>query len=105
MKVAECNEATKGAKTIDAAKTKCPIVHAVNRLGFRLENILTKGARLGGGRAVNEGFSSSSGDLTNHGREMDPMNVTIENTIRDILPILPMSLRVSFDSLTAGGAS
>ena len=80
------------------------MVHAVKRLGLRSMNLLTIGAMLSGGLGVKPGFSSS-GDLTIQGKVIDPMNVTIEKTINDILPIRPMSDKRSFESLTSGGAS
>ena len=88
---------------MDPAKMRCATVHAVNRLGLRLTTVFTIGAMLAGGLGVKSGFSSS-GDLTIHGSVIEPMNVTIENTINDILPTRPISVSGSLEFLTSGGA-
>lgn len=71
-----------------------PQNHAVSRSGLYLFNSVTTLAIAAGGRAVN---SSSSGDLMKSGKRKAPTVVTREKTTRAILPIRPMSPKVSVD--------
>lgn len=103
--VAERSEAINGAKTIEQANTMCEKIQAVSRLGFLPDTCLTIVAMLWGGLGVNSGFSSSSGALTTHGRVIDPTKVTIEKTMRVMLPTRPISPRVSVDCEIRCGAS
>lgn len=89
---------------MEPAKMRCDTVQAVNKLGLRSTTVLTIGAILAGGLGVKSGFSSS-GDLTIHGSVIEPMNVTMENTINDILPTRPISVSGSLEFLTSGEAS
>lgn len=103
MMVANRREVTNGAKIMDAAKIKCENVHAVRSVGLYFSSCSTTGARLAGGRGVNSGFSCS-GALTIQGRTMDPAKVTMENTIKAMLPTRPTWPRVSGWSLASAGA-
>ena len=89
---------------MDPAKMRCDTVQAVNRLGLRSTTVFTIGAILAGGLGVKSGFSSS-GDLTIHGSVIEPTNVTMENTINDMLPTRPISVSGSLEFFTSGGAS
>lgn len=102
--VAKRSDVTNGAKIIDPANIRCATVQAVNRLGLRSTTVLTIGAILAGGLGVKSGLSSS-GDLTIHGSAIEPINVTMENTINDMLPTRPISDSGSLDCLISGGAS
>lgn len=76
-----------------AAKMKCDTNQAMSNVGlFFLRNptIDARGASTGGGRAVN-GVFASSGDCTIIGKITEETNVTSENTIKAVLPILPTS--------------
>lgn len=102
--VANRSEVTNGARAIEPAKMRWEIIHAVMRSGLYSLIFVTIGAMLGGGRGVKPGFSSS-GERTTHGSSTDPAKVMMEKTMRERLPIRPISPRASLDSCAVFGAS
>ena len=100
--VANRKDLTNGARDIAAAKMRWLIVQAVRRSGLLAFTALMKEASIGGGRGVKPRFSSS-GDLTIHGRMMEPANVMMEKMTKESEPIRPMSPRVSVEAWAAAG--
>ena len=97
MMLANMTDRTKGAKNMEAAKTKCDATQAVSRSGLYRPIRVRIGAMLAGGRGVNVRLSSSGG-RTIHGPKTEAARETMEKIIKDKLPTRPMSPRVSLDA-------
>ena len=100
--MAKCSERTNGVRHMAPANMRWLSIQAVSRSGLRPLIILINLARLGGGRGVNSRFSFS-GELTTHGRRMEPVKVTRENTMRLRLPMRPISPTASVGFLALSG--
>jgi hypothetical protein len=79
---------------MDPAKITWEYDHAATSLGLCFCTSATIQAILSGGRGVNPSVSSS-GLSMNHGMTTDDANVTIEKTIKALLPTLPIWPRES----------